>query len=180
ARAFAGWLQRQGLKKGARVALMMPNAPAYLVCLLGVLRAGLAVVNVNPLYKKDELQRQLLDSGAEVIVIFENFARTLQAVDDRGALRHVVVTGPGDLLGGLKAPLVNFVARYIKRVIPAWQIDGAQRLSAVLSEGAAAPFTAVPLTQDDVAVLQYTGGTTGVPKGAMLSHGNLIANVLQV
>lgn len=180
ARAFAGWLQRQGLQKGARVALMMPNVPAYLACLLGTLRAGLVVVNVNPLYKADELQRQLLDSGAEVIVILENFARTLQDVGDRGALRHVVVTGPGDLLGGLKAPLVNFVARYIKRMIPTWRIEGAHPLSRVLSQGASAPFTAPPLTHDDVAVLQYTGGTTGVPKGAMLSHGNLIANVLQV
>lgn len=180
ARAFAAWLQSQGLKKGARVALMMPNVPAYLVCLLGTLRAGLVVVNVNPLYKTDELQRQLLDSGAEVIVILENFAHTLQAVSDRGALRHVVVTGPGDLLGGLKAPLVNFVARYIKRMVPDWRIEGAHHLSHVLSQGASAAFTAPPLGHDDVAVLQYTGGTTGTPKGAMLSHGNLIANVLQL
>lgn len=180
ARAFAAWLQSQGLQKGARVALMMPNVPAYLVCLLGTLRAGLVVVNVNPLYKADELQRQLLDSGAEVIVILENFAQTLQAVGDRGALRHVVVTGPGDLLGGLKAPVVNFVARYFKRMIPDWQIEGAHHLSRVLSQGASATFTPPPLGHDDVAVLQYTGGTTGVPKGAMLSHGNLIANVLQL
>ncbi|CAM4052881.1 AMP-binding protein [Bordetella muralis] len=180
ARAFAAWLQSQGLQKGARVALMMPNVPAYLVCLLGTLRAGLVVVNVNPLYKTDELQRQLLDSGAEVIVILENFAHTLQAVSDRGALRHVVVTGPGDLLGGLKAPLVNFVARHIKRMIPDWRIEGAHQLSRVLSQGASATFTPPPLGHDDVAVLQYTGGTTGVPKGAMLSHGNLIANVLQL
>jgi len=180
ARAFAAWLQSQGLQKGARVALMMPNVPAYLVCLLGTLRAGLVVVNVNPLYKADELQRQLLDSGAEIIVILENFAHTLQAVSDRGALRHVVVTGPGDLLGGLKAPLVNFVARHIKRMIPAWRIEGAHHLSPVLAQGASATFTPPPLGHDDVSVLQYTGGTTGVPKGAMLSHGNLIANVLQL
>ncbi|HYG44747.1 MAG TPA: AMP-binding protein [Bordetella sp.] len=180
ARAFAGWLQGLGLQKGARVALMMPNVPAYLVCMLGTLRAGHVVVNVNPLYKSDELQRQLLDSGAEVIVILENFAHTLQGVADRGALRHVVVTGPGDLLGGLKAPLVNLAARYIKRMIPAWHIEGAVRLPQVLARGAAAPFTRPTLRHDDVAVLQYTGGTTGVPKGAMLSHGNLVANVLQL
>ena len=180
ARAFAGWLQRQGLQPGARVALMMPNVPAYLVCLLGTLRAGLIVVNVNPLYKTDELEHQLVDSGAEVIVILENFAHTLQSVGNRGALRHVVVTGPGDLLGGIKGPLVNIVTRYVKRLIPAWHIAGAQRLTQVLSQGASAPFAAPVLKHDDVAVLQYTGGTTGVPKGAMLSHGNLIANVLQI
>lgn len=180
ARGFAGWLQSLSLEKGARVALMMPNVPAYLVCMLGILRAGHVVVNVNPLYKSEELQRQLLDSGAEVIVILENFAHTLQAVSDRGALRHVVVTGPGDLLGGLKAPLVNLVARYVKRMIPAWHIDGAHRLPHVLSQGAAKSFAPPTLGHDDVAVLQYTGGTTGVPKGAMLSHGNLIANVLQL
>lgn len=180
ARAFAAWLQHKGLKKGARVALMMPNVPAYLVCLLGTLRAGLVVVNVNPLYKADELQRQLVDSESEVIVILENFAHTLQAVSDRGALRHVVVVGPGDLLGGVKAPLVNFVARHVKRIVPAWHIDRAERLTRVLTEGAAASFAPPVMGHDDVAVLQYTGGTTGVPKGAMLSHGNLIANVLQV
>src|SRR5690606_9972299 len=149
----AGWLQRQGLQKGARVALMMPNVPAYLACLLGTLHAGLVVVNVNPLYKADELQQQLLDSGAEVIVILENFARTLQDVGDRGALRHVVVTGPGDLLGGLKAPLVNFVARYIKRMIPAWRIEGAHPVSGVGSHGASALLTVPPLTAEEVAVL---------------------------
>lgn len=180
ARGFAGWLQKQGLQKGARVALMMPNVPAYLVSLLGTLRAGMVVVNFNPLYKADELQRQLLDSGAEVIVIFENFAHTLQAVSDRAALRHIVVTGPGDLLGGLKAPLVNFVARHVKRIVPSWHLEGAQRMPRVLAEGAAATFTPPSLGRDDVAVLQYTGGTTGIPKGAMLSHGNLIANVLQM
>ena len=180
ARAFAAWLQGLGLQRGARVALMMPNVPAYLVAMLGTLRAGLVVVNVNPLYKSDELQRQLLDCGAEAIVIFENFAHTLQNVRDRGALRHVVVTGPGDLLGGLKAPLVNFVARRIKKLVPAWRIDGARPLAQVLQEGARAGYTPVALTMSDLAVLQYTGGTTGTPKGAMLSHGNLAANVLQI
>jgi len=180
ARAFAAWLQAQGLQRGARVALMMPNVPAYLVAMLGTLRAGLAVVNVNPLYKSDELERQLLDCGAEAIVIFENFAHTLQHVRNRGALRHVVVTSPGDLLGGLKAPLVNFAARHVKKLVPAWHIDGAQRLPLVLRAGARASYTPVALGMSDLAVLQYTGGTTGTPKGAMLSHGNLAANVLQI
>ena len=179
ARAFAAWLQSLNLPKGSRVALMMPNVPAYLVSMLGALRAGHIVVNVNPLYTAEELQRQLLDSGASVIVILENFARTLQNVRARGELKHIVVTGPGDLLGGLKAPLVNFVARHIKKIVPAWQIDGARMLPAVLADGARRPFTPPALSMDDVAVLQYTGGTTGVPKGAMLSHRNLTANVLQ-
>jgi len=178
-RAFSGWLQSLGLEKGARVALMMPNVPAYLVGMLGTLRAGLVVVNVNPLYTADELERQLQDSGASVILILENFAHTLQAVKNRGQLKHVVVTAPGDLLGGLKAPLVNFVARRIKKIVPAWSIDGAQPLPKVLAAGANLPFTPPMLTMDDIAVLQYTGGTTGVPKGAMLSHRNLTANVLQ-
>lgn len=180
ARAFAGWLQSLGLPKGSRVALMMPNVPAYLVAMLGTLRAGHAVVNVNPLYTADELQRQLQDSGASVIVILENFAHTLQSVSDRGALKHIVVTGPGDLLGGLKAPLVNLAARYIKKLVPAWRIDGALMLPQVLAQGARLPFAAPAISMDDLAVLQYTGGTTGVPKGAMLSHRNLTANVMQM
>ncbi|WP_208621857.1 AMP-binding protein [Bordetella genomosp. 12] len=179
-RAFAGWLQARGLARGSRVALMMPNVPAYLVALLGCLRAGMVVVNVNPLYKPDELQRQLLDCGAETIVILENFAATLQAVAERGALKHVVVVGPGDLLGGLKAPLVNFAARHIKKLVPAWRIEGAWPWMRVMQEGARAPFAAPSLSMNDLAVLQYTGGTTGVPKGAMLTHGNLVANILQV
>lgn len=179
-RGFAAWLQSLGLPKGSRVALMMPNVPAYLVALLGTLRAGHAVVNVNPLYTPDELQRQLQDSGAAVIVILENFAHTLQSVSDRGQLKHVVVTGPGDLLGGLKAPLVNLAARYIKKLVPAWHIEGAQMLSKVLASGAGLPFTAPAISMDDLAVLQYTGGTTGVPKGAMLTHRNLTSNVMQM
>ncbi len=180
ARAFAAWLQSLGLGRGARIALMMPNVPAYLVAMLGALRAGMVVVNVNPLYKPDELGHQLRDSGAEVIVIFENFAHTLQNVRDRGSLRHVIIAAPGDLLGGLKAPLINFAARYVKRMIPAWHIDGAMRLPQVLVEGARETYTPVTLGMSDLAVLQYTGGTTGTPKGAMLSHGNLVSNVLQV
>ncbi|MFY3707441.1 AMP-binding protein [Achromobacter dolens] len=179
-RGFAAWLQSLGLPKGSRVALMMPNVPAYLVALLGTLRAGHVVVNVNPLYTPDELQRQLQDSGAAVIVILENFAHTLQSVSDRGQLKHVVVTGPGDLLGGLKAPLVNLAARYIKKLVPAWHIEGAQMLSKVLASGAGLPFSAPAISMDDLAVLQYTGGTTGVPKGAMLTHRNLTSNVMQM
>ncbi len=179
ARNFAAWLQTRKLPHGSRVALMMPNVPAYLVCLLGTLRAGHVIVNVNPLYKPDELERQLKDSGAAVIVILENFATTLQAVPKLAELKHVVVTGPGDLLGALKAPLVNLAARYLKKMIPPWRIDGAQALQHVLSDGAKADFVQPVLSMKDLAVLQYTGGTTGVPKGAMLSHGNLCANVLQ-
>jgi len=180
ARAFAGWLQALGLAHGARVALMMPNVPAYLVSLLGVLRAGMAAVNVNPLYKADELAHQLHDSGAEVIVIFETFAHTLQQVRERGALRHVVVVGPGDLLGGLKAPFINFMARHVKRIVPDWRIAGARRMPQVLRDGARMTLTPPVQDMNDLAVLQYTGGTTGTPKGAMLSHGNLVANILQV
>lgn len=176
---FAAWLQSLGLEKGSRVALMMPNVPAYLVGMLGTLRAGHIVVNVNPLYKPDELQRQLLDSGAQVIVIFETFAHTLQAVSNRGSLQHIVVTGPGDLLGAIKAPLINFAARHIKKIVPAWVLDGALSLSDALSKGKKSGFTPVSIARDDVAVLQYTGGTTGVPKGAMLTHDNLLANILQ-
>lgn len=179
ARHFAAYLQGLGLEKGSRVALMMPNVPAYLVCMLGTLRAGLVVVNVNPLYKPDELQRQLLDSGAQAIIIFETFAYTLQAVSDRGALRHIVVTGPGDLLGAIKGPLINFAARHIKKIVPAWVLDGALSLPDALSKGKTRRFTPVPIAREDIAMLQYTGGTTGVPKGAMLTHDNLIANILQ-
>ncbi|WP_459616981.1 AMP-binding protein [Bordetella sp. 2513F-2] len=179
ARAFAAWLQRRGLKPGARVALMLPNVPAYLVALLGTLRAGLVVVNVNPLSQAAELERQLLDCGAEAIVILENFAHTLQQVPARAVPRHIVVSGPGDLLGPARSWLVNLAARHLKRVVPPWRLDGAQRLEQVLRECARAAHAPVPRGHDDLAVLQYTGGTTGTPKGAMLSHGNLIANVLQ-
>jgi len=180
ARAFAAWLQSLGLAPGSRVALMMPNVPAYLVCLLGVLRAGHVVVNVNPLYKPAELQHQLHDSGAEAIVLLENFAHTLQRVEDRAALRHVVVVAPGDLLGRLRGAMVNFVARDLKRLVPPWNLPEARRLADVLREGGQGELRPVAIGMDDLAVLQYTGGTTGTPKGAQLSHRNLVANVLQV
>jgi long-chain acyl-CoA synthetase len=160
---------------------MLPNVPAYLAALLGVLRAGMVIVNVNPLYKADELRNQLRDSGAEAIVILENFACTLEQVGDLGALRHVAVVGPGDLLGAWKAPLVNFVASRVKKLIPPWNLPGALRFTRALREGARAGKPApVAASLDDLAVLQYTGGTTGMPKGAMLTHGNLVSNVLQI
>jgi len=178
--AFAAWLESAGVERGERVALMMPNVPAYLAALLGVLRKGCVVVNVNPLYTADELQRVLRDSGAQVIVILENFAHTLQAVKDRAALRHVVVTGPGDLLGPIKSRVVNLGARYLKRMIPAWEISGALTFGEVLARGARAAYTRPMITMGDLAILQYTGGTTGTPKGAMLTHRNIVANILQI
>jgi len=177
AAAFAGWLQSRGLRPGARVALMMPNVPAYFAAMLGVLRAGLVVVNVNPLYTAGELGEQLRDCGAQAIVIFESFAHVLQQVRDIPELEHVAVVSPGDMLG-LKGLLVNFVAKRVKKRVPAWRIDGAQRWARVLRTRR--PYAPVAVQPDDLAVLQYTGGTTGIPKGAMLTHGNLVANVLQV
>jgi long-chain acyl-CoA synthetase len=179
ARCFAGWLQSLGLEWGSRVALMMPNVPAYLVCMLGTLRAGHVLVNVNPLYKPAELQCQLLDSGARVIVVLENFAHTLQAVPQLAGVQHVVVAAVGDLLGGMKEPVVNAVARHVKKVVPPWRIEGAVRLPRALALGARNGFEAPVLSMDDLAALQYTGGTTGTPKGAMLTHRNLAINVLQ-
>jgi long-chain acyl-CoA synthetase len=178
-KAFAGWLQSLGLKKGDRVALMMPNLLQYPVALFGTLRAGCVVVNCNPLYTPRELEHQLKDSGAQAIVIVENFAHTLEQVIARTSVRHVVVTPMGEMLGTLKGALVNFVVRKIKKLVPAWKIDGAMNFSSTLSAGRTNGFTAVTLGHDDIAFLQYTGGTTGVSKGAMLTHGNICANVMQ-
>lgn len=175
---FAGWLQSRGVRKGDRVALMMPNVLQYPVALFGTLLAGCVVVNCNPLYTPRELEHQLKDSGATAIVILENFAHTLQAVIDKTAVRHVVVTPLGELLG-LKGLLVNFVVRHVKKLVPAWQLPQAIDFKHALAEGRRHGFTAVPLAHDDLAFLQYTGGTTGVSKGAMLTHGNICANVLQ-
>jgi long-chain acyl-CoA synthetase len=180
ARHFAGWLQSLGLARQSRVALMMPNVPAYLVCMLGILRAGHVVVNFNPLYKPAELLRQLNDSEAEVIVILENFAGTLQQVQARTWVKHVVVAALGDLLGGVKGPVVNFAARHVKKIVPPWQLEGALRLPRAVEAGRRAGFEPVTASMSDLALLQYTGGTTGVPKGAMLTHRNLVANVLQM
>ncbi len=175
--AFAGWLQAKGLGKGARVAIMMPNVLQYPVAMMGVLRAGCTVVNVNPLYTPRELEHQLKDSGAEAIVILENFAATLQAVVGHTQVKHVVVATMGDMLG-LKGLLVNLVVRKVKKMVPAWSLPGHVPFNAVLKAGAR--FTPVPVGPDDVAFLQYTGGTTGVAKGATLLHSNILANVEQL
>jgi len=178
-REFAGWLQSLGLAKGERVALMMPNLLQYPVALFGTLRAGCVVVNCNPLYTPRELEHQLKDSGATAIVIVENFAHVLEQVIDRTAIKHVVVTPMGELLGGIKGALVNFVVRHVKKLVPPWRLPGAINFRQALSTGRRNGHTPVSLGHDDLAFLQYTGGTTGVSKGAMLTHGNICANVSQ-
>ncbi len=175
---FGAWLQGQGLAKGARVALMMPNILQYPVAVFGTLRAGCTVVNVNPLYTARELEHQLTDSGAEIIVVVENFAHTLADVIAKTRVRKVIVTSIGEMLG-LKGLLVDFVIRHVKKMVPAWDLPGALRMKDVLSAGDAAKLVHMPLTHDDIAFLQYTGGTTGVAKGAMLLHRNIVANLLQ-
>ncbi len=179
ARRFAAWLQSEGVGKGERVALMMPNLLQYPVCLFGTLMAGAAVVNTNPMYTARELNHQLVDSGAQTVVVAENFAHTLQAAMAGTAVRRVVVTAVGDMLGWLRGPIANIVTRHVKRLVPAWDIPGARRLPEVLADGARAEYTRPQLGHEDLAALQYTGGTTGVAKGAMLSHGNLVSNVCQ-
>ena len=176
--AFGAFLQGRGLTKGTRVALMMPNVLQYPVCLFGILRAGCTVVNVNPLYTPRELEHQLTDSGAEMIVVVENFAHTLAEVISKTQVKHVIVTTIGEMLG-LKGVLVDFVLRHVKKMIPAWDLPGAIRLSAALAEGGRRKLERVEIGHEDIAFLQYTGGTTGVAKGAMLLHRNIIANVLQ-
>ncbi len=176
---LAAWLQASGLERGARVAIMMPNVLQYPVAILGILRAGCVVVNVNPLYTPRELEHQLKDSGAEAIFVLENFAATLEQVVEKTSLRHVVVTAIGDLYGFPKGPIVNFVVRNVKKMVPAYEVPHATRFNAALSEGARLALKPVDIGPDDVAFLQYTGGTTGVSKGATLLHRNVIANVLQ-
>lgn len=178
--AFAAYLRKElGLQAGARVALMMPNVLQYPVALFGVLRAGCVVVNVNPLYTPRELQHQLSDSGAEALVVLENFAHTVEQVRDAVPLKHIFVTGLGDLLGGVKGALVNFVVRHIRKMVPAWSLPGHVRLSDALRRGGRHAFERLALAPDDVAFLQYTGGTTGRAKGAVLTHGNIVANMTQ-
>ncbi len=178
-RALAAYLQGLGLARGDRVALMMPNVPQYPVAVAAVLRAGFVVVNVNPLYTAPELEHQLKDSGAKAIIIIENFAATLQKCIANTSVKHVVLAAMGDRLGLLKGALVNTVVRNVKKLVPPFELPQAVRYNDALARGQGAPFAAPALGPDDVAVLQYTGGTTGVAKGAMLLHRNIIANVLQ-
>lgn len=173
------WLQNKGLKKGARVAIMMPNILQYPVVMAAILRAGYVVVNVNPLYTPRELEHQLKDSGAEAIFILENFAITLEKVLEKTPIKHVVVATMGDMLGGLKGMIVNFVVRNVKKMVPAFSLPNATRFKQVLSEASGLTLQPVVLGHDDIAFLQYTGGTTGVSKGATLSQRNVVANVLQ-
>ena len=178
-RDLAAYLQSLGLAKGDRVALMMPNVPQYPVAVAAVLRAGLVVVNVNPLYTPRELEHQLKDSGAKAIVIIENFAHTLQSCLAHTPVEHVVLASMGDRLGFLKGAVVNYVVRNVKKLVPLFQLPGAVRFNDALTQGAGMPLAQPSLQPDDVALLQYTGGTTGVSKGAVLLHRNVIANVLQ-
>jgi long-chain acyl-CoA synthetase len=178
-RAMAAWLQGSGLARGDRVAVMMPNVPQYPVTVAAILRAGLVVVNVNPLYTPRELEHQLKDSGAKAIVILENFAATLQQVIDAVPTKKVVVAAMGDMLGLLKGAIVNHVVRRVKKMVPAYSLPGAIRFNDTLSRGRRMSYTAPQVGPDDIAVLQYTGGTTGVSKGAVLLHRNLVSNILQ-
>ncbi|WP_206522183.1 AMP-binding protein, partial [Mesorhizobium sp. M1A.F.Ca.IN.022.05.2.1] len=177
--AFGAYLQSKGLEKGARVALMMPNVLQYPVAMMAVLRAGFTVVNVNPLYTPRELEHQLKDSGAQAIVILENFANTLQAVIARTPVKHVVVAAMGDMLGGLKGAIVNLVVRRVKKMVPVWSLPGHVKFNAALKAGSASAFKPAAVSGDDIAFLQYTGGTTGVSKGATLLHRNVLSNVAQ-
>ena len=177
--AFAAYLQGLGLVKGDRVAIMMPNVPQYPVTVAAILRAGLVVVNVNPLYTPRELEHQLKDSGAKAIVIIENFANTLEQCIANTPVKHVVLTAMGDQLGMLKGALVNYVVRNVKKMVPAFNLPSAVRFNDAVARGTRGTLKRPELKPDDVAVLQYTGGTTGVSKGAVLLHRNVIANVLQ-
>jgi long-chain acyl-CoA synthetase len=180
-RNFAAYLQNDlGLTKGDRVAIMLPNLLQYPVALFGTLRAGLTVVNVNPLYTARELEHQLHDSGATVIVVLENFAHTLQEVLPKTQVKSVITTQAGDLFPAVKALLTNLVVKHVKKMVPSWDIPGSTGLKQALQSGKRQQLKDVPLTHDDIAFLQYTGGTTGVAKGVMLTHGNMVANLQQV
>ena len=178
-RAMAAYLQSLGLAAGDRVAVMLPNVPQYPVAVAGILRAGYVVVNVNPLYTPRELEHQLKDSGAQAIIILENFAATLQQVLERVPTRHIVLAAMGDLLGLVKGTLVNYVVRNKRKLVPAFSLPQAVGFKAALKQGQVRPVRPTAVGPDDVAVLQYTGGTTGVSKGAVLLHRNLVANLLQ-
>ncbi|WP_028102596.1 long-chain-fatty-acid--CoA ligase [Pseudoduganella violaceinigra] len=176
---FGAWLQSKGLQPGARVAIMLPNVLQYPVALAGIIRAGYVVVNVNPLYTPRELQHQLNDSGAEAVIVLENFATTVQQVLASSPVKHVIVATMGDLMGGLKGAIVNFVVRHVKKMVPAWNIPGHVSFKQVLSEGSRLTLKPADQKPEDIAFLQYTGGTTGVSKGAVLLHRNVVANMLQ-
>jgi long-chain acyl-CoA synthetase len=178
-RAFAAYLQSLGLERGDRVAIMLPNVPQYPVAVAGILRAGYVIVNVNPLYTARELEHQLKDSGAKAIVIVENFAHVLQQVMPNVPTKKVVLAAMGDMLGLIKGTLVNHVVRKVKKMVPAFELPGAVRFNDTLSQGRGKTYQAPPAGPDDIAVLQYTGGTTGVSKGAVLQHRQLVANILQ-
>ncbi len=179
-RDFGAWLQNDaGLKPGARVAIMSPNLLQYPIVLFGILRAGLVVVNCNPLYTPRELEHQLKDSGAEAIVILENFAKTLEQVLGRTAVRTIVTTQIGDMLGFPRRLVVNYVVKKVKKMVPAWKLPGTITLREALARGRGQTMTEPPISPGDLAFLQYTGGTTGVSKGAMLTHGNIVSNLLQ-
>jgi long-chain acyl-CoA synthetase len=176
---FAAWLHMRGLGKGDRVAIMLPNLLQYPVALFGALRAGCVVVNVNPQYTADELRDQLVDSGAEAIVVLDNFAHTLEQVIGDTPVRHVITTRVGDLLNFPKGPIVNLVLRHVRHMVPDWHIEGTHAFPDVLSEGETLAVPQVEVRPGDTALLQYTGGTSGVPKGAILTHRNLVANIEQ-
>ncbi|XAH23460.1 long-chain-fatty-acid--CoA ligase [Xylophilus sp. GW821-FHT01B05] len=178
-RKLAAYLQGLGLTKGDRVAIMMPNVPQYPAAVAAILRVGCVVVNVNPLYTPRELEHQLKDSGAKAIVIIENFAHTLEQCIAATPVKHIVLCAMGDRLGFLKGAIVNYVVRSVKKLVPPYRLPGAVRFNDALAQGARGSFTAPAIGPDDVALLQYTGGTTGVSKGATLLHRNIIANVLQ-
>jgi long-chain acyl-CoA synthetase len=179
-RDFAAYLQSVlGLPRGSRVAIMMPNVIQYPICMFGALRGGYTVVNCNPLYMPRELEHQLKDSEAQAIVILENFAHTLEQVIARTSVKHVVMARLGDMLGFPKGSIVNFVVKYVKKMVPAWSLSGHVDFGKALSRGGNADFKPVKVTQEDLAFLQYTGGTTGLSKGSMLTHRNILANVTQ-
>ena len=178
-KAFAAWLQHEGFRKGDRIAIMLPNTLQYPIALFGALRAGLTVVNTNPLYTAPELEYQLVDSGATAILIIENFAHVLQQVITRTKVRRVLITSVGDLLRFPKSLVVNYVVRHVRKQVPAWSIPQTVDFKHAIAAGRNLPLATVDLASEDLAFLQYTGGTTGVAKGAMLSHGNISTNVLQ-
>lgn len=180
AQAFAAYLQNAlGMTKGDRIALMMPNVLQYPIALMGAFMAGLVVVNVNPLYTSRELENQLRDSGATAIVILENFAHVLEKVKNETKVKHVIVTKMGDCLGLVKGNIINFVVKYVKKLVPNWSLPGSIPFKTILHIGADLPYKSVELNLEDTAFLQYTGGTTGTAKGAVLTHANMVANVCQ-